>query len=82
MHQNSADDLQGQPYRGADMITSRELTHALQEVYDPQPPIETEPDELSEAKHEAEDAALIVVGLVAAIAFVCVVGHIIAQAAP
>ena len=64
------------------MITSRELTHALQEVYDPQPPIETTPAELDEAKHETEGAALIVVGLVAAIAFVCVVGHIIAQAVP
>ena len=64
------------------MITSRELTHALQEVYDPQPPIETEPAELSEAKHEAESAARIVVWIVAAIVLVCVVGHIIAQAVP
>ena len=42
-----------------------ELQHALREVYAPQEPIETEPAELDEAKHETEAGGLFAVVLFA-----------------
>ena len=45
--------------------TIAELQPALREVYAPQEPIETEPAELDEAKHETEAGGLFAVALFA-----------------
>lgn len=65
-------------------VTSREMTHALQEVYDPQAPIETKPAELDEAKRETEGGAVIgaVLAVVVALIVICGAVNLIAQAAP
>lgn len=65
-------------------VTSRDMTHALQEVYDPQEPIETNPAELAAAKRETEGGAVIsaVLAVVVALIVICGAVNLIAQAAP